>query len=147
MEREYELDIKSSKRGYTALSYISALEKGLIPIYKPGYIFQQDNTRIHTALLTQEWFEKHRVYVEGWPAHSPDLNPIEPVWRWLKLKLFELHPELIHMGQSERDWEVFKRCIQEAWDAIPQEKIDRLILSMERRCRAVQKARGYYTKY
>ena len=88
---------------YTAVSYISALEKGLIPTYEPGLIFQQDNTRIYTAKLTHEWFETHRVYVEGWPANSPDLNPIEPVWRWLKLKLFELYPELIHIGRSKED--------------------------------------------
>lgn len=147
MEREVEIDPASKKRGYTAISYISALEKGLIPYYQPGSIFQQDNARIHTAKLTQEWFETHGVYVEDWPPHSPDLNPIEPVWRWLKLKLFQLFPELIHMGRSEEDWQVFKRCIKVAWNAIPQEKIDALILSMGRRCKAVQRARGYYTKY
>jgi hypothetical protein len=37
---------------------------------------------------TQEWFKTHGVYVEDWPAHSPDSKPIEPVWRWLKVKLF-----------------------------------------------------------
>lgn len=64
MERENELYPESLKRGYTAVSYITALEEALIPIYKPGYIFQQDNARIHTAKLTQEWFETYGVYIE-----------------------------------------------------------------------------------
>lgn len=40
MEREVEINPTSKKRGYTAISYISALEKGLIPYYKPSSIFQ-----------------------------------------------------------------------------------------------------------
>jgi hypothetical protein len=50
-----------------------------MPIYTPNLVFQQDNARIHLAKDTKEWFETHGVYVEDWPAHSPDLNPIEPV--------------------------------------------------------------------
>jgi hypothetical protein len=68
-----------SRRGYTTKSYIETLEKGLLPFYAPGIIFQQDNAKIHRAKLTEEWFETHGIYVEDWPAHSPDLNPIEPV--------------------------------------------------------------------
>ena len=147
MKRALEINPSSVKKGYTWISYLDALENGLVENYKPSLIFQQDNARIHTAKETQKWFETHGVYVEDWPPHSPDLNPIEPVWRWLKLKLFELYPELIYMGRSEEDWEVFKRCIKHAWEAIPQARIDGLVLSMERRCRAVRAAKGYYTKY
>lgn len=53
----------------------------------------------------------------------------------------------MYMGRSKKDWAYFKRCIVHAWEEIPQAKIDGLILSMERRCKAVQKAKGYYTKY
>jgi transposase len=144
MERDEE---SRSGRGYTAKSYIETLEKGLLPIYTPGIVFQQDNAKIHLAKDTKKWFETHGVYVEDWPAHSPDLNPIEPVWRWLKLKLFELFLELIDQGRSEADWLIFKKCLVEAWNALDQSKIDALILSMGRRLEAVRKAKGYYTKY
>jgi hypothetical protein len=53
--------------------------------------------------VTKNWFEEYGVYVEDWPAHLPDLNPIKPVWRWLKVKLFELFPELIDQGRKEAD--------------------------------------------
>ena len=61
--------------------------------------------------------------------------------------LFRLHPELVDMGKSEGDWQYFKRCLVDAWEAIPQQKIDVLILSTGRRLEAVRKARGVYTKY
>jgi hypothetical protein len=76
MERDEE---SRSGRGYTAKSYISTLEKGLMLIYTPDLVFQQDNATIYLAKDTEEWFETHGVYVEDWPAHSPDLYPIEPV--------------------------------------------------------------------
>jgi transposase len=144
MERDED---SRSRRGYTAKSYIETLEKGLLPFYAPRIIFQQDNAKIYRAKLTEEWFETHGIYVEDWPAHSPDLNPIEPVWRWLKAKLFELFPELIDQGRKEADWQYFKKCLVEAWEALEQAKIDALILSMGRRLKAVRKAKGYYTKY
>lgn len=51
------------------------------------------------------------------------------------------------MGKSESDWEYFKRCLIKAWEAIPQARIDGLILSIGRRLKALRKARGFYTKY
>lgn len=74
--------------------------------------------------MTQDWFETHGIWVEDWPAHSPDLNPIEPVWHWLKIIIFRLFPELITIGKSERDWQYLKQCLSPAWDVIPLEKID-----------------------
>jgi hypothetical protein len=140
-------DSDSARNGYTTKSLLNALEEGLIEHYKPGTIFQQDNAKIHKSFVAQEWFERHGIYVIDWPPHSPDLNPIEPVWRLLKLKLFELYPQLVNMGQSEAHWEFFKDCICNAWDALDQGTIDNLIRSVPRRIAAVRRAKGYYTRY
>ncbi len=43
--------------------YISDLEDGLLSIYQPGQLFQQDNSQIHTAKMTKEWHEKHGIWV------------------------------------------------------------------------------------
>ena len=85
IERDEE---SGSGRGYTANSYISTLEKGLVPTYTPEIVFQQDNAKIHLAKETKKWFETHGVYVEDWPAHSPDLNPIEPSIALVKSEAF-----------------------------------------------------------
>ena len=43
-------------------------------------IFQQDNASCHKAKVVSDWFEGNNMEVMNWPAHSPDLNPIEYTW-------------------------------------------------------------------
>ncbi|OKP13231.1 Transposable element Tc1 transposase [Penicillium subrubescens] len=142
-----ERDESAARNGYTARSYIDALGEGLVLHYTPGTIFQQDNAKIHTADIAKSWFESHGIEVVDWPAHSPDMNPIEPVWRLLKLKVFSMFPELIDMGRSEAGWQYFIECLKAAWATLDQAKFDSLILSMPRRLEALRVARGWYTKY
>jgi hypothetical protein len=140
-------DETTARRGYTAQSYIQALEEGLQGNYRPGQWFMQDNAPIHTALASREWLESHGVATVNWPPYSPDLNPIEHLWWALKKKLHELHPEFDYMGDSQAEWDVFEEGLHEAWAAIPDSLISELIRSMPRRLDAVRQAKGYQTKY
>jgi hypothetical protein len=63
------------------------LQPVVLPFLRPGFILQQDNARPHTARITMDFFNRHNVDVLPWPAHSPDLSPIEHLWDHLGRQL------------------------------------------------------------
>jgi transposase len=140
-------DTASPHNGYSAKSYIQALEEGLLRNYQRGDLFQQDNARIHTARITREWLQRHHINVVNFPPYSPDLNPIEHMWWALKRTLHRLHPEMATIGDSAEEWDQFCDALKEAWRKIPDSLIRKLIFSMPHRLQALRRAHGYQTKY
>lgn len=92
-------------------------------------IFQQDNALIHTAGIIQNWRADHGVEVMEWPANSPDLNPTEQCWVFLKDYINEHCSHLLGQGKSEQAAKDFRAAISEAWQALPQEQIDGALTS------------------
>jgi len=107
----------------------------------------QDNAPIHKAGIIKEWFEISGVHVVDWPPYSPDLNPIENLWKLLKVEIIRGHLEFIVIKDNMATKEHLIRCAMEAWETLKDGLLNKLALGMQRRVDAVLAANGWYTKY
>lgn len=82
--------------------------------------------------------------VEGrllyWPAQSPDLNPIEHMWAYLKIQLGK------YTSPPRSCKELWERISMERYK-IPVELCSQLIRSKLKRLQAVHKVKGKHIKY
>lgn len=106
----------------------------------PQFQLMHDNARPHTARVVRTFLEENEIDVLPWPAQSPDLNPIEHLWDTLGRAILRQN---VVFNTREQLFD----CLSAEWNAIAQDQIDNLILSMPRRCRAVINNRGGHTLY
>ncbi|CAI7888233.1 unnamed protein product [Closterium sp. NIES-53] len=102
-------------------------------------VFQHDNDPKQTCKMVQSYLADQPYAVLPWPASSPDLNPTEHLWVYLKKQL------LTYPRPPAGILELWDR-VQAEWEKIPASWCSELIESMPRRVRAVLKAKGRWTK-
>lgn len=128
----------------TAARYVTDILEQIVipfaPYIEDNFLLMHDNARPHTAAVVSEYLNEVEIQVLGWPARSPDLNPIEHVWDKLGRQIKQRNPAPANL----RD---LRTALVEEWDSIPQSFIDNLINGMPRRMQAVLTARGGNTKY
>ncbi len=123
--------------------YIQVLEQHMLPSRRRLFqgrpcIFQHDNARPHTASITTSWLRRRRIRVLKWPACSPDLSPIENIWRIIKRKMRQRRPKTV---------EQLEACIRQECDNIPIPNLEQLVSSVSRRLQTVIKRRGDATQW
>ena len=119
--------------------YIDILTKHLIPFNTGGYYFQFDNDPKHKSTKALDFlFNNNIKCMSWWPPNSPDLNPIEHIWEYIKNKLRKL---IIKTKQELEDH------IRDIWNNIPYEFIYNLYCSMPKRIEQVIQNNGDYINY
>jgi hypothetical protein len=101
-------------------------------------ILMEDGASPHTAKLTKQLHDKHGIDKMCWPASSPDLNPIENVWRMLKQRVAKISP---------RSLAELRECVKKEWAALKLSDFARYTGNMSGRCQAVIDAKGGHTKW
>lgn len=68
----------------TSFLFECFIEHELLPRLEPGHVLVLDNARIHHGTRLQEIVQKAGCSLLYLPPYSPDFNPIELVWSWIK---------------------------------------------------------------
>ena len=103
--------------------YVEILGKEMVesgrPLMNDYFVFQQDNAPAHKSKKSMGWLEDHDINVLPWPARSPNLNPIENLWRIMQSKVKKYNPENL---------EDLKMKIMDAWRSITPSSVEPLMM-------------------
>jgi transposase len=110
----------------------------------PELRLMQDGASGHRAEATALELKERGVKKIFWPLYSPDLNPIETVWDWMKNYIQEQYPQY---EKGRISYDILRKVVKEAWDSISIEQLNELIDSMYQRCQDVIDAEGKYIKW
>ena len=122
--------------------YTSILEECLIAeadgLYPDGWRLQDDNAQIHSSRHARAFLANQQIDVLDWPANSPDLNPIETLWRWMKRQI-EKKP---HSMQYE-----LEEAIANVWESLTAIEIENYFTHYPNRLDECIRNGGGRTKY
>jgi len=105
-------------------------------------ILMQDGAPGHAAEATRQDLHDRGVHVILWPPYSPDLNPIESCWNWMKDYIEDC------WGLEEKiSYDMLREFVKAAWEALPDSYLQELLTEMPARCQAVVDANGLHTRY
>lgn len=127
----------------TALQYKDILENVMLPSVTSLYdqfTFQHDNSPIHTANVVQQWITDNNLRLLNWPARSPDLNPIENLWGYIKNRMRE-------NARERRDRNLLWQRIVQEWEEVSDDYCHKLTESMPSRLEEVIQNNGGWTHY
>jgi transposase len=100
----------------------------------------EDGAPIHRSKVAQRFRSAHCMEIIPHPAQSPDINPIEHVWKILKTNI---NNRAVIPINADEMWV----AIQEEWQKIDMDIINNLVNSMPHHVEAVIEAKGGSTRY
>jgi hypothetical protein len=101
-------------------------------------VLVHDNDGRHGTAKMKEMLNEKISRVVHLPPNSPDLNPIENVWAWMKNKIEK---------RDVKTEEELRREIERYWKKVPHPMIVNLITSIPQRLAQVRSRKGKRTQY
>ena len=146
-----QLHFVDEKAKVNASYYVTKLLPNLIKdcrhLLSDNFIFQQDGAPAHTSALAQDcldWVQKNCpafIGKEEWPPNSPDLNPLDyHVWGTMLECYQRCTPKPTNIAELKTD-------LLAIWNDLPQEFIDKAILSFHKRLRSYVVAAGRHFEH
>jgi len=130
------------------MDILNLYQQQLGPFCQEDSVFMQDNAPVHSATIVTDWLQERSITVMKCPPYSPDLNPIEHLWSYLKQRLYIQHPDLLNSRKGKNQLkDDLINALEQTWRTIPETYLASLYKSMKDRCHAVIRARGGYTRY
>lgn len=103
-----------------------------------SWILQEDNDPKHCSRICKAWKAENGIRRLSWPSQSPDANPIENVWAFIKHRL---------QGKRVFTLKQLSRQIKTIWRSLPESYAENLVASMRHRCQAILDNNGDWTVY
>lgn len=98
------------------------------------FTLQQDGAPVHTAHVTQRFLQQQHglnlITSDEWPGNSPDLNPPENIFSYIKRR--------VYTGRPFTSGAQMKAKVRRVIRALPRALLRNLIRSMQRRLRLVR---------
>jgi transposase len=103
-------------------------------IDRPETLVQEDKAPSHSHAAQQKIYNLWAVTRLIWPGNSPDLNPIEPAWYWMKRRTTSKGPPTTRKAATETwlHW----------WRELPQENIQAWIERIPRHIEEIIRLEG-----
>ncbi len=98
-------------------------------------VLARDNDPKHRSNYSRTWKSDHQIVTLPWPSLSPDINPVENLWSFLKVKVAQRRPKTL---------EDLVNAIKNEWNELPSELAYNLMNSMENRVQSVIDSGGDY---
>lgn len=136
--------LRPLRQSVTGRRYVDLVLEPIVRLWRGAmgniFIFMHDNAPPHSSRVATEFLETEDVTVLRWPACSPDINPIEHVWDFIKRRIRARRNAPGNVDQ------LIEAALEE-WANLPQEQVDNLIRSIPRRIEDCIGARGGNTNY
>lgn len=101
----------------------------------------EDGAAVHRCAISKKYRQAHGLTSIPWPAQSPDLNPLENLWRILKHRISR------RVEGRPRSIDEMKALLQAEWEELDISTWKNMIESMPKRVQECIDAEGGSTHY